>query len=245
NFPGLTLDGSGVIVGVVDEGCDFVHRNFRNADGTTRILYLWDQRQHDAPSPPAGYEYGREFERESIDSALHQTAQSGPDVERPSNAYDALSYAPQPAAHGTHVLDIATGNGQGSHVSGVAPGADIIFVHVAAADLQDDDSLGNSRHLLEAVEYILTKASQLRRPAVVNVSLGTYGGPHDGSTLAEQWFDTLLETSGRAIVMSAGNSRDRAAHTTGQIDRGQHRTLNWQILNGDVTENELEVWYSG
>jgi len=49
-------------------------------------------------------------------------------------------------------------------------------------------SPGNSRTLLEAVDYIFTKAAELGKSAVVNLSLGTHG-PHDGSTLAEQGFD--------------------------------------------------------
>jgi subtilisin family serine protease len=35
--------GAGVIVGVIDSGIDFSHRSFRNPDGTTRVLGIWDQ----------------------------------------------------------------------------------------------------------------------------------------------------------------------------------------------------------
>ena len=57
-----TPDGSDVIVGVVDFGCDFLHQNFRNNDGSSRILFFWDQNgssslQTPSPSP---YGYGRE-----------------------------------------------------------------------------------------------------------------------------------------------------------------------------------------
>ena len=37
------LDGSDVIVGIVDSGCDFKHPNFLDKKGETRLLYLWDQ----------------------------------------------------------------------------------------------------------------------------------------------------------------------------------------------------------
>ena len=36
-------NGAGVIVGICDWGFDFTHPNFRNPDGTTRFLALWDQ----------------------------------------------------------------------------------------------------------------------------------------------------------------------------------------------------------
>ena len=37
------LTGKGVLVGVIDSGIDYAHPDFRNEDGTTRILELWDQ----------------------------------------------------------------------------------------------------------------------------------------------------------------------------------------------------------
>src|SRR5882724_7666686 len=52
-------DGSGVVFGICDWGFDFTHPNFRNADGTTRLLVLWDQRGEGDPSAPAPYGYGK------------------------------------------------------------------------------------------------------------------------------------------------------------------------------------------
>ena len=232
-FPGSTgpLDGAGAIVGVVDFGCDFVNRNFRNPDGSTRILHLWDQRGGETAASPQEFGYGREFSAAEIDSVLDD-----------DNPHQSLAYAPSFASHGTHVLDIAAGNGGTTGREGVAPGADMIFVEVAAGDFEDEESFGNSRRLLEAVDYIFSRANG--RPAVVNISLGTHGGPHDGSTLAEQGFDLLVQQEpGRAIVISAGNSHDRRSHASGTIESGSTRTLAWNIRSFDPTDNELEVWY--
>jgi subtilisin family serine protease len=231
---GSAFDGAGVIVGVVDFGCDFRHRNFRNSDGTTRLLFLWDQTGGPTALSPGGFGYGREFDTARINEAL-----LAPDP------YQHLRYRPNNASHGTHVLDIAAGNGQATGDPGVAPRADLIFVELNAIDFEDEDSFGNSRRLLEAVDYIFEKAAALNRPCVVNLSLGTHGGPHDGSTLVEQGFDQLLATPNRAIVISAGNSRERAGHARGEIAQGSTRTLLWQIGQGDRTTNELEVWYDG
>src|SRR5260370_41177135 len=49
--------GQGVIVGGVDFGCDFVHDNFRNVDGTTRLIAIWNQNA--APAPGGTVQYGR------------------------------------------------------------------------------------------------------------------------------------------------------------------------------------------
>lgn len=267
--PGVQIDGGGVIVGVVDYGCDFLHKNFRNADGTTRLLYLWDQRGGPTAGSPAGYSYGREYTAAMINNALAQASpppaandpiyQQVKFPEDPLNrAYQHLGYAPaaspvrDPAtgAHGTHVLDIAAGNGNGSGTAGVAPASDLIFVHLDGNDVAPLESFGNSRQLLEAVKYIFDKADALGRPCVVNLSLGTHGGPHDGTTLVEQGFDALLATPGRAIVLSAGNAWQRRSHASGQVTAAAPRTLTWEIRPApgaafDPTPNELEVWYPG
>jgi subtilisin family serine protease len=270
---GTHIDGSGVIVGIIDYGCDFLHDNFRNVDGTTRLLFLWDQRAELTASSPAGYPYGREYDAAAINAALVKASAPPPSTdpiyqevkfpEDPKNrAYLALGYALEPTPiseratgqHGTHVMDIAAGNGRGTGEPGVAPGTGLVFVHVAAEDYQEEtESFGNSRRLLEAVKYVFDKATALGRQCVVNLSLGTHGGPHDGSTLVEEGFDALLETSGRAIVISAGNSFMRRSHASGQVAPGTPRVLNWQIgfpdpATGapvDPTSNEMEVWYSG
>ncbi len=268
---GNTIDGSGVVVGIVDYGCDFLHRNFRKVDGTSRLLFLWDQNAGRTSSSPKPYNYGREYTAAQINAAIQQASPSPLSndpiyaqikfPEDPNNrAYLTLGYGPEPTPitehgagnHGTHVMDIAAGNGRGSGVPGVAPGADLIFVEVSAGDVVAEESFGNSRRLLEAVTYIFEKAEQLGRPCVINLSLGTHGGPHDGSTLAEQAFDTLLSKPGRAIVISAGNSWERRSHASGRVAPTSPRTLTWQIGRRnqfgqlvDPTGNELEVWYPG
>lgn len=229
------VDGAGVIVGIVDFGCDIAHDNFRRADGTTRLLFLWDQNGPQNTMSPAGFNYGREFNAARINAALQS-----PDP------FQHLAYGIGVQEHGTHVMDIAAGNGRGSGAPGVAPRADLIFVELATESLDSSStSFGNSRRLLEAVDYIFTKAQQLGRQAVVNLSLGTHGGPHDGSTPAERGFDHLLRTDGRAIVISAGNSHQRRSHARGSLAPGQTRTLRWEKFDGDTTANECEVWYDG
>lgn len=39
----MGLFGEGVIVGIADSGIDYTNSVFRNQDGSTRILRLWDQ----------------------------------------------------------------------------------------------------------------------------------------------------------------------------------------------------------
>ena len=58
------LTGKGILIGIVDSGVDYFHPDFRNADGSSRILRLWDQ---SIPGkPPQGYVTGTEYTKEEI-----------------------------------------------------------------------------------------------------------------------------------------------------------------------------------
>jgi subtilisin family serine protease len=228
------VDGKDVIVGIIDYGCDFVHPNFRHPNGRTRLLYFWDQSQTNAiHNPPANFHYGSEFNSDAINNAL-QTA----------DPYAALSHDPGDGAHGTHVMDIAAGNGRIGG-SGVAPGADLIFVHSYSNDYEDKDNLGNSARLLEAVHYIFDKAQSLHKQAVINLSVGTNGGPHDGTNLVELGIDNLLQTRGRAVVIASNNVWENKIHASGRIPVGERRVLEWELPLLDQTDNEVEIWYRG
>lgn len=238
--PGNKVKGGvGVVVGVVDSGCDFAHRNFVAANGRTRLLKLWDQGA--AGAGEGAFRYGRVIQPAQINAALPK-----PDP------YAALGYAPYlpGPAHGTHVMDIAAGNGRGSGVPGVAPNAGLIFVDMAGDDVPWTGpdtvgaSFGDSVQLLEALAFVFHSAGTT--PCSVNVSLGTNGGPHDGTTLVEQGIDRLLtQAPNRAVVIAAGNSFAAGAHAAGAVPRSGVFDLAWNIPLGDFTENELELWYPG
>lgn len=229
--------GSGVVVGVIDYDGDFVHKNFRKANGKTRLLALWDQNGGSSPASPFGY--GVEHSAASLDLAIIQ-----------ADPYAAIGYFPEASAHGTHVMDIAAGNGSGSGVAGMAPNADLIFVNVTHdkdPDKPEDivgKSFGDSVTLLEALKYIFDKAGG--RPTVVNVSLGTNGGPHDGTTLVDQGIDALVSAApNRAVVISAANSYDDGIHASGKVMAGKTFDLNWDVVATLFRPIELELWYAG
>jgi subtilisin family serine protease len=191
------------------------------------------------PSSPQPYGYGVVYDAHAIDAAL-QTA----------DAYDTLGYHHTDAdplergTHGTHVLSIAAGNGRGGDAEGMAPDADLVFVHLTSVATGPAHSLGDSVTLLEALDFIVSTAGN--RPCVINLSMGNHGGPHDGSLLAEQAIDALVTSRpGIAVVQSCGNYYSRPIHTSGQLRPGATTTLYWETDAADVTPNELEVWYPG
>ena len=68
NYPTLGLKGNGVLVGFIDTGIDYENPVFRNIDGSTRILGIWDQSIQDG-QPPQNFLYGTEYTKEMIDAA--------------------------------------------------------------------------------------------------------------------------------------------------------------------------------
>jgi subtilisin family serine protease len=229
--------GKGVVVGIVDTGADFAHLNFRHKDGKTRLLGIWDQNGVSQAGAPV--KYGRFYSTSEIDDALNR-----------ADPYVALGYGPLPdsitewGTHGTHVMDIAAGNGFGSSVPGVAPEADLLFVELSSRALPWKDqeltkySFGDSVEMLEAVEFIFSTAKD--RPCVVNVSLGMHGGPHDGTSLVEQGLDALVrDYPNRAVVIAAGNYQGINIHTSGTVPAQGSFDLLLNIAHGG---GELEVW---
>jgi subtilisin family serine protease len=231
--------GRGSVIGFVDWGFDFVHPNLRRADGSTRLLALWDQANPALPGL-APYGYGVAYRAAEIDAALAA-----------ANPYRALGYHPSVSdplgsgTHGTHVADIAAGGGlvPGS-IRGVAPDAALVFVHLAARSTSGLANLGDTVRILEALDFIAHSAGA--RPWVANLSIGRCGGPHDGLTLVEQGIDALLQVAaGCAVVQSTGNYHAARTHARGVVRPGEQRTLGWETDRADITPNELEIWYSG
>ena len=248
--PALGLTGAGAVVAAVDWGVDVDSAVFRWPDdpaaadaghqaGGTRFLSFWDQRDQAVGPRPHPYGYGAVHSREEIDRALQDP--------RP---YERLGYHPALAdrtgrgTHGTRTVDIAAGNGEGGGPVGIAPDADLIFVHLADRNTGGLANFGDSVRLLEAVDFISRTAGP--QPCVINISAGRICGPKDGTTLVERAFDELLSvTPGRFVVNSAGNYLNWRAHSGGTIAPGEVRSLTFTVGPADITVNELEIWYDG
>lgn len=247
----LAEGGKGVIVGIIDFGMDFAHKNFLDETGQSRVLAIWDQTAKQNPRSPSqyGYDYGTLYTQAEINSALKQ-----------KDPYSALGYGPSPddllqtGAHGTYVADVAAGNGNasvGSVGKGVAPNADIVFVEASNKCVDPSDagvvgnSFGDSVQLAEAIKFIFAFAEERKQPCVINLSMGTNGGPHDGTTLVEKWIDCLVSRApNRAVVIAAANMFGKQLHATGKVSAKKPVELKWQVFPNDSTSNEMEIWYS-
>lgn len=207
---GIGLDtsytGKGVILGIVDQGLDFNHLDFKLSNGQTRVLRYWDHTVNDA-APPQPYGYGSVCNSTSINNGTCTSLESG-------------------TAHGTTVTGIATGNARANQKhKGAAPQADIIVV-------ETNFNFQNwTLSIADACDYIFKVADSLGKPAVINLSLGSYLGSHDGRDPAGEYIDSLLEAKeGRIVVCAAGNSGNNGKYHV-HNDVTSDTTFFWNINN--------------
>lgn len=171
--------GKDVVIGVVDAGFQYSHLNFydRNRE-KLRIKRVWEQ-NYTKGTPPEGFTYGGEFK--STEEILKV-------------AGDVTSNS-----HGTHVAGIAAGADSldGNAYYGVAGDADIVLVSMG-------ETTPNNVNLSDAIAYIYKYAESVNKPCVINLSLGTQAGPHDGTSTFDLVTDEL-QGKGRLLVGSVGN----------------------------------------
>lgn len=253
NAPALSNMGQGTIVGIVDTGIDYTNPLFRNNDGTTRILGIWDQSYplEEDQLPPgvpdyfenSGASYGTEYTMEQIDEALAS--------ENPAALVPELDEN----GHGTFLAGIAAGGSLPEQdFTGAAPRAglavvklrpakqylrDFYLVAETADAYQEDD-------IMMGIKYLRVMAGRLRRPLVILLGLGTNLGSHEGHSPLSILLQSYSGFFGIASVIAAGNETGLAHHFLGDISSGNE----WENVEVRVGEEEarrgfvMELWAS-
>lgn len=223
---GMPLTGKEILVACVDSGIDYSHPDFRNQDGTTRILRLWDQ---SIPgNPPKGYVIGTEYTSEQINTAL--AAETKAERERIVPSRDL-------SGHGTGVMGIAAGNGRASDgvYRGVAYESDLIVVKLSVSR---EEGFPRTTELLQGIDYVLRQAVTLGKPVALNLSFGNNYGSHSGESLLESYLDGAANLGRSVICVGTGNEGNGALHTSGRLSKRENQEV---ALNVDAYEPTLNV----
>ena len=207
--------GEGVVVGVVDIGFDFTHPTFFDASDATlyRVKRVWDQRATASGTlgSPVGRNYGVEYATQDQILAAGHCKGNG--------------------SHGSHVAGIAGGSGAGTSFVGMAPKSDLVFVPTTMY----------STAILDGVKYILDYAKSQQKPCVVNLSLGSHVGPHDGTSDFDRACDELKQ-EGFVLVGSAGNEGQKALYLQHTFTANGNDTAMMSYLDFSTTSTTLDIW---
>lgn len=230
--PPFSLRGEGVLIGVVDSGIDYENAAFRNNDGSTRIVSLWDQTIQGRP--PEGYASGTEYTREEIDRALSEPVPEARFRVVPSR---------DTSGHGTAVAGIAAGNGAGSaggQYRGTAPESELIIVKLGAPRTE---GFPRTTELMQGVDYVIRKALELKKPVAVNISFGNTYGSHDGTSLLERFLDDISDSWKNVICVGSGNEGTSAGHAAGTIRSEEEETVQFAVQSMEPALN-IQIWKS-
>ncbi len=228
-IPPLSLDGRGILVGIVDSGIDYRHPDFIKEDGTTRILRLWDQSVEG--DPPQGYALGSEYGSEQIDQAL-----------KASDQREAYRIVPSRdvSGHGTAVAGIAAGNGRASEgiYRGVAPESPLLVVKLGDPK---KDSFPRTTELIQGIDYVVRQAVSLQMPLALNLSFGNNYGSHRGDTLLETYLDSVSDLGRSCICVGMGNNGADGLHTSGRLEMGRTERIEVSVGEREPSLN-IQLW---
>lgn len=220
------LSGEGVLIAILDSGINYTHPDFINEDGTSRILYMWDQTV--PGNPPEGFTEGSEYTNFQINDALQNDSpyQIVPE-------FDSIG-------HGTAVTGIAAGNGRSSNGQniGVAPKSSLIIVKLGENGYP---SFALTTQLMRAIKYVIDKAKLLNMPLAINISYGTNDGPHNGQSIFETYIDDMAELWKTSIIVAAGNEGSAGHHYEGMISSGNTQNIKF-FYSGKYPSFYITMW---
>lgn len=220
------LDGEGVVIALIDSGIDYLNQDFINEDGSSKILYMWDQ-ESDYGSPPEGFLFGSEFTREQINDAISSGNQN---------------LSKDEIGTGTMAAGIMVSEGKNNpSYRGIAPKAELIVVKLRSyRDLFIEGRINyKNTDFLVAISYVIQKFKEILKPVIINFTLGTMSGRENDHTLLNTFNE--LKQSGFILVSGAGNQGNTDIHYSGNVSNGESVDIAFQV--GD--DNNLDIVVEG
>jgi minor extracellular serine protease Vpr len=232
------VTGQGVIYAIFDRGIDYTHPDFIDANGKTRIAYIFDMVDNTGQNDPDNtYGVGTIYDEAEINQALS----SGNPL--PTNDL---------YGHGIATAGIGAGNGTAvpgnSLYRGVAYEAKLIVVK----GFQDgfpplngnpgQTGFFDPTYIPIALDFISDKVAELAMPSVTLMNLGSIGGPTDGTSTICQAMDAFVGP-GKLLVCGSGDDGGGDNRASGTIMANE--TISLDINKGVAGNLRLEIWYPG
>lgn len=213
--PRLSNQGRGTLIGIVDTGIDYTLPLFRNSDGRTRILGIWDQtiagNGLEQVSPFDALHYGTVYSNAQLNAALQTDAPFSVVPSTDTNG------------HGTALAAIAAGT------SGAAPNAALAIVRLKPAKqylrdfylLPETAIAFQENDIMLGIKYLLYLARIYQMPLTILLGLGTNSGSHDGTSPLALYLTELAANSGEIILAAGGNETGFGHHYLGSVPENE------------------------
>ncbi len=227
NQPVLSLRGQGVIVGFVDTGIAYDLPIFRNEDGTTRLLGLWDQSIQNDAAPING----DIKTNSSLYKAEYGTHYSSADIDRALQSSDPYSIVPSrdTEGHGTFMAGVACGKpDRAGDFTGIATDSAIAVVKLKQAKpylkkyfcVDEEKPAFSEIDIMNGVRYLLDLARYYKKPLIICIGVGTNQGGHDGRMPLSDYLSSVSNLIYVSVVQAAGNEGDARLHYYSKITEG-------------------------
>lgn len=241
--PPLSLKGSGTVIAIIDTGVDYTLDIFKDDNGNSRILAIWDQ-EDQSGLPPDGFFYGSEYTREQINEALQS-----------DNPYDIVP-ARDVLRHGTSMAGVAAGSSIDNSRTyiGAAPLSDIVVVKLKQCKsylrefylLPDDVPAYSENDIMLAVKYAQSFAIPFEKPVIICLGIGTNQGNHSGTSALAMYLNSVAASRSCAVVVGGGNEGNAAHHFAGKLRAGNNEPYNYEDaeirVGSDVRGFVMEMW---
>ncbi|MDU4882469.1 S8 family peptidase [Clostridium sp.] len=234
----LNLSGNGVIVGIVDTGIDYLSEEFRDKNGKSRIISIWDQTirgDDDNTIIPFGSLYTREEINKAIDV-----------YEAGGNPYDIVP-SKDTNGHGTGMAGIVGALGKNKDIKGIAPECEFVIVKLSEANytkkiLNTETPIFSLVTVFSAIEYLKRVLFKEKKPLVILLPLGSNNGNHKGDNIFNSFIESISSNVGIVIVTGSGNEANKDGHVSGVIIDKE----NIEVIDLLVQENQrymaIEIW---
>lgn len=200
------LTGEGVLIGFLDTGIDFTHPAFKKDNGETRIEVIYDLSTN------------KIYNKDKINEAL-----------KASDPYSVIPIV-NVSDHGTHVAGIACAGGRiNPDYYGPAYKSSIAMVKITR---EGSLNLALSTQLMRGLKFLIDKSTELKMPLIVNISLSSNDGAHNGSSLLEQYIQIFTTLRKASIIVAAGNEGNSGHHVGGVLNDVENISVS--IGSGEV-----------
>lgn len=213
--------GKGVIVALIDEGFDCTHPMFKDKDGKLRIQSYY---------APGISDLGGEK------VTVNGKTLTGSRFTKADDILDTLKVKDMTRSHGSHTTSIAAGstidvNGlSGKPLGGMAPDAEIMLVSEYCDQkfmyARDGDAVASTAFAItQGLEYLNAEAKNAKKPMVVNLSVNSHVGWHDGTSDMSRTIGRIAKDEQLPIILTTGNEADDNCHLDLQVKANEKVSL--------------------